>query len=115
MSGVPDRIDLVLSGGGVLGVGHVGVVSVLEKRDRVHADSRHVGWRASRPNGHDRDEYPPAVWRGNGAGLTRGSDPTGWRADVRFVASAESRSHGSSMGAQPHAFCNGTRFRYVFR
>ena len=32
MSGVPKRVDLVLSGGGVLGVGHVGAVSVLEER-----------------------------------------------------------------------------------
>ena len=27
----PDRADLVLAGGGVLGIGHVGVVSVLEE------------------------------------------------------------------------------------
>jgi hypothetical protein len=85
--------------------------------NRPHASDRRDRLLASIPTraGYDRDEYPPAVGRGRGAGLTRGSDPTGWRADVRYVASAENRSHGSSMGAQLHAFCNGTRFRYVFR
>ncbi|MBJ7331456.1 MAG: hypothetical protein JHC95_16305 [Solirubrobacteraceae bacterium] len=64
--------------------------------------------------GYDRDEYPPAVGRGRGPGLTRGSDPTGWRASVRYVASGENRSHGSTMGTKLRRFCNGTRFRYVF-
>jgi hypothetical protein len=65
--------------------------------------------------GFDRDEYPPAVGRGRGAGLERGRNPRGWKADVRYVPSSENRSHGASLGAQLEPFCNGTRFRYVFR
>ena len=66
-------------------------------------------------DGFDRDEYPPAVGRGRGKGLVRGSHPRGWMADVAYVASAENRSHGSSLGAKLRRFCDGTKFRYVFR
>jgi hypothetical protein len=70
-------------------------------------------------SGFDRDEYPAAVGRGraNGSrhGLVRGTGPTGWKADVMYVPSSENRSHGSSMGAKLRRFCEGTRFRYVFR
>jgi hypothetical protein len=66
-------------------------------------------------DGFDRDEYPPAVARGKGAGLERGRNPRGWKADVRYVRSSENRSHGSMLGAKLAKFCNGTRFRYVFR
>jgi hypothetical protein len=66
-------------------------------------------------SGFDRDEYPPAVGRGKGRGLERGSDPRGWKADVRCVPSAENRSHGSALGTKLRAFCTGTPFRYVFR
>jgi hypothetical protein len=65
--------------------------------------------------GFDRDEYPPAVGRGRGPGLERGRNPRGWKADVRYVPSSENRSHGASLGNQLEPFCNGTRFRYVFR
>jgi hypothetical protein len=65
--------------------------------------------------GFDRDEYPPAVGRGRGPGSERGRRPRGWKADVRHVPSSENRSHGASLGAQLEPFCNGTRFRYVFR
>ena len=64
--------------------------------------------------GFDRDEYPPAVGRGRGPGLTRGSNPTGWMASVRYVPSSENRSHGSVLGSRLRRFCNGTLFRYVF-
>jgi hypothetical protein len=68
--------------------------------------------------GFDRDEYPAAVGRGrpNGdlRGLVRGINPLGWMADVAYVRSSENRSHGSSLGAKLRAFCDGTRFRYVF-
>jgi hypothetical protein len=64
--------------------------------------------------GFDRDEYPPAVGRGKGPGLMRGVRPVGWMADVRYVPSAENRSHGSSLGSKLRRFCNGTRFRYAF-
>jgi hypothetical protein len=68
--------------------------------------------------GFDRDEYPAAVGRGrpNGdlRGLVRGINPRGWMADVAYVPSSENRSHGSSLGAKLRAFCDGTRFRYVF-
>ena len=77
------------------------------RRDRLLAPF------ATRP-GQDRDEYPPAVGRGKGAGLERGVNPTGWRADMRYVPSSENRSHGSTLGAKLRRFCNGTRFRYVF-
>ena len=65
--------------------------------------------------GQDRDEYPPAVGRGKGKGLERGRNPRGWKADVRYVPSSENRSHGASLGAKLQDFCDGTRFRYVFR
>ena len=65
--------------------------------------------------GFDRDEYPPAVGRGHGPGLERGRHPRGWKADVRYVPSSENRSHGASLGNELEPFCNGTRFRYVFR
>lgn len=66
--------------------------------------------------GFDRDEYPPAVGRGRGTrALTRGINPVGWRAHVAYVRSSENRSHGSSLGGQLRRFCNGTRFRYIFR
>jgi len=62
----------------------------------------------------DRDEYPPAVGRGHGAGLERGSNPRGWRADVRYVPSSENRSHGSTLGIKLRRLCNGVRVRYAF-
>jgi hypothetical protein len=84
--------------------------------NRAGADERRarllVGFPARR--GYDRDEYPPAVGRGIGTGLTKGLDPRGWRADVAYVPSAENRSHGSTMGIKLRRFCSGTRFRYVF-
>jgi hypothetical protein len=64
--------------------------------------------------GFDRDEYPPAVGRGRGKGLRRGTHPRGWKADVRYVPSSENRSHGSVLGIKLRRFCDGTRFRYVF-
>jgi hypothetical protein len=64
--------------------------------------------------GRDRDEYPPAIGRGRGKGLVRGSSPRGWRADVAYVPSSENRSHGSVLGIKLRRFCDGTRFRYVF-
>jgi hypothetical protein len=33
---------------------------------------------------------------------------------VRYVPSAENRSHGSVLGIKLRRFCDGTRFRYVF-
>jgi hypothetical protein len=65
--------------------------------------------------GYDRDEYPPAVGRGRGRGLERGRNPRGWKTDVRYVPSGENRSHGATLGNRLERFCNGTRFRYVFR
>ena len=70
-------------------------------------------------DGFDRDEYPAAVGRGraNGdaRGLVRGSSPRGWMADVAYVRSSENRSHGATLGNRLRRFCDGTRFRYVFR
>jgi len=65
-------------------------------------------------HGYDRDEYPPAVGRGQGAGLMRGLNPVGWMANVMLVPSGENRSHGSVMGIKLRPFCSGTRFRYLF-
>jgi hypothetical protein len=84
--------------------------------DRVGADARRgrlLQGVATRP-GFDRDEYPPAVGRGMGPGLTAGAHPRGWKADVRYVPSAENRSHGSTLGIKLRRLCDGTRFRYVF-
>lgn len=64
--------------------------------------------------GFDRDEYPPAVGRGKGTGLVRGSSPRGWKASVAYVPSSENRSHGSRLGLELRRFCDGTRVRYVF-
>ena len=77
------------------------------RRDRLLRDTD------TRP-GLDRDEYPPAVGRGRGKGLRRGTSPRGWKADVRFVPSSENRSHGATLGGLLSRFCDGTRFRYVF-
>lgn len=62
----------------------------------------------------DRDEYPPAIGRGDGKGLERGRNPTGWRAHVRYVPDRENASHGASLGGQLRGLCEGSRFRYVF-
>jgi hypothetical protein len=78
------------------------------RRDRLLED---IPTRA----GFDRDEYPPAVARSKGKGLTRGSHPRGWKADVRYVESSENKSHGASLGGKLRRFCNGTRFRYALR
>ena len=77
------------------------------RRDRLLAS-----W-DTRP-GYDRDEYPPAVGRGRGAGLTQGGAPRGWKADVAYVPSSENRSHGATLGIKLRRFCDGTKFRYVF-
>lgn len=84
--------------------------------NRKRADQRRDKLLADFPtkDGFDRDEYPPAVGRGRGKGLTRGRKPRGWKGDVRHVPSGENRSHGASLGGQLRPFCNGTRFRYVF-
>ena len=77
-----------------------------QRRDRLLQDV------PTRP-GFDRDEYPPAVARGEGAAV-RGTDPVGWMASVQYVRSGENRSHGSTLGAALRRYCNGVRFRYVF-
>ncbi len=64
--------------------------------------------------GFDRDEYPPAVGRGKGKGLERGTNPRGWRASVAYVPSSENRSHGAALGIKLRRYCDGTKFRYVF-
>ena len=64
--------------------------------------------------GKDRDEYPPAVGRGRGAGLNKGTNPTGWKADVEYVRSGENRSHGSSLGLKLRRFCDGVKFKYAW-
>ena len=86
---------------------------VLNRRGADARRDRLLGDTATRP-GLDRDEYPPAVGRGRGKGLRRGTSPRGWKADVRFVPSSENRSHGATLGNELRRFCDGTRFRYVF-
>jgi hypothetical protein len=88
-------------------------VLVLNRRGADARRERLLSGRSTRP-GMDRDEYPPAIGRGRGAHLARGSNPRGWVADVMFVPSGENRSHGSTMGIKLRRFCDGTRFKYVF-
>jgi hypothetical protein len=77
-----------------------------ERRERL---LRNVATR----DGLDRDEYPPAVGRGRGEGLTAGADPrVAGRRPLR--PSGENRSHGARLGIKLRRFCDGTRFRYVF-
>jgi hypothetical protein len=85
--------------------------------NRRHGDERRDRLMIGIPtrDGFDRDEYPPAVGRGRGHGLTQGRQPRGWKADVRYVESSQNRSHGASLGGQLRPYCNGTKFRYVFR
>lgn len=84
--------------------------------DRPGATARRDRLLAGIPtkHGYDRDEYPPAFARGRGPGLSRGTSPIGWLADVEYVPSAENRSQGATMGTMLRRFCNGTRFRYIF-
>ena len=84
--------------------------------NRKGADARRDKLLSGYPTkkGKDRDEYPPAVGRGRGPGLTRGSRPRGWKADVAYVPSSENRSHGATLGIKLRRFCDGTKFRYVF-
>jgi hypothetical protein len=86
---------------------------VLNRRGADARRDRLLSGLATRP-GMDRDEYPPAVGRGRGANLVRGSNPRGWQADVRYVPSSENRSHGATLGIKLRRYCDGTRFRYVF-
>lgn len=62
----------------------------------------------------DRDEYPPAMGRGRGPGLTEGFLPTGWKADLAYVDDHENQAHGSSLGWQTMRYCDGVKFRYVW-
>ena len=78
-----------------------------KRRDRLLRDI------LTRPK-MDRDEFPASVGRGKGRGLTQGSNPRGWKADVAYVPSSENRSHGSVLGLKLRRYCDGTRFRYVF-
>ena len=79
-----------------------------ERRNRLMRD-----W----PNrtGKGRDEYPPAIGRGIGTGLTAGSKPRGWKADIAYVRSSENRAHAAVLGDQLEPFCDGTRFQYRFK
>lgn len=86
---------------------------VLNRRGADARRERLLANYSTRP-GRDRDEYPPAIGRGRGKGLVRGSNPRGWRADVAYVPSSENRSHGSTLGIKLRRFCDGTRFRYIF-
>ena len=86
---------------------------VLNRRGSDARRDRLLSRYPTRP-GRDRDEYPPAVGRGKGRGLASGRNPRGWLADVKYVPSAENRSHGAVLGIKLRRFCDGTRFRYVF-
>jgi len=78
------------------------------RRDRLLAD-------VPTRKGRDRDEYPPAVGRGRDSrALRRGIDPVGWMAQVMYVPSSETRSHGSTLGIKLRRLRNGARFRHFF-
>src|SRR4051812_22485221 len=84
--------------------------------NRQRADERRERPPPAIPTRHDldRDEYPPAVGRGTGRGLERGSHPRGWRASVQYAPAGENRSHGARLGIKLRRYCDGTRFRYLF-
>lgn len=81
---------------------HWPVVLVL---NRTGAAARRAKLLAHKPTmpGLDRDEYPPAFARRS------------YKADVAYVPSSENRAQGTSMGDQLRPYCNGTKFRYVWR
>ena len=83
--------------------------------NRSGADQRRARLLESYPTrpGFDRDEYPPAVGRGHGKGLERGSDPTGCKGDVPRPQQRKPRPRLGS-GRKLHRVCNGTKFRYAF-
>jgi hypothetical protein len=59
----------------------------------------------------DRDEYPPAILRGRGRGLTKGSNPTGWKASVEYVPDTQNQGAGASQGNKMRRYCNGQRIK----
>jgi hypothetical protein len=58
---------------------------------------------ATRP-GYDRDEYPMAFSREGGAG-----------ADIAYVAYADNRGSGSTIGSELHPYCDGQAFSIAIR
>ena len=64
--------------------------------------------------GLDRHESASGSRGRGGKKLTKGRNPRGWEADVRYVPSSENRSNGASLGNQLSPFCNGTKFKYLF-
>lgn len=63
--------------------------------------------------GMHRDEYPMAMGRGKGPGLERGSNPTGWKASVRYIPESENSSSGAVVGIKLRRYCDGTRFSLI--
>ena len=62
--------------------------------------------------GYDRDEYPPAILRGRGAGQ-RGQNPRGWQASVAYVPQDQNRGAGAVQGAKLRRYCNGQRIALI--
>lgn len=63
--------------------------------------------------GMDRDEVPMSAARGRGKDLQRGSNPRGWKADVRLIPSAQNRGAGSVIGAKMRQYCDGQRIEVI--
>jgi streptogramin lyase len=83
--------------------------------NRPGAAKRHNRLKRDRPTrpGLDNAEYPLAIGRGRGKGLTRGIRPTGWKAHVERVPAAENRSAESTVNAKLSHYCDGVKFRIV--
>jgi hypothetical protein len=74
-------------------------------------------FRRSQPGRGGFSRQPHPVHRGPARGRASNAAEThaAGRADVEYVPSSENRSHGASLGNKLAEFCNGVRFRYVFR
>ncbi|MFO0553547.1 MAG: DUF6531 domain-containing protein [Polyangiaceae bacterium] len=83
------------------------VLTIDRNRRRTRERRRESTSRLDTRDGHDRDEYPPAMFREGGNRGPRG------RASVRHVDSSDNRGAGSVIGQQCRGLPSGTQVRIV--